>query len=192
MNCELGIGPEFPMSRKEAFVHLNEQLSSPANPELQFSGAAEPQQPAQQPGHGNTAPLPRTKRSWIKDHLDRLESTTVETLTNMDAHFAQIKGQLSRLEEKLTEFVANVKDAGDEERTHYTPREFAERLMREGVKKFKGKSKGGARRVQQWCRDKRLKAQHRPSGLGEHGEWMIPHDEYVRYKNHGLLPLPKN
>jgi hypothetical protein len=100
--------------------------------------------------------------------------------------------RLGRIDQRLAEIEAVVKEGADEGRTHYTPREFAEKLIKEGIRTFKGGVEGGTRLVQKWCREKRLKAERRPSGRGKHGEFMIPRAAYVWFKNHGLLPRPKD
>jgi Helix-turn-helix domain len=46
--------------------------------------------------------------------------------------------------------------------------------------------------VREHCRLGRLNAVKSQGGRGNVPEWRIPHDELVRFRNHGLLPFRKN
>lgn len=43
--------------------------------------------------------------------------------------------------------------------------------------------------VREWCRLGRIDADKRPCGRGRSQEWMIPHDELMRFQCEGLLPV---
>lgn len=44
--------------------------------------------------------------------------------------------------------------------------------------------------VREWCRNKRVVASKRPYPRGASSEWLIGHDELMRIRNLGLLPIP--
>jgi predicted site-specific integrase-resolvase len=43
--------------------------------------------------------------------------------------------------------------------------------------------------VREYCRLGRLRAEKRQSGRGAHPAWVISHQELLRYRREGLLPL---
>src|SRR5687767_13659322 len=46
--------------------------------------------------------------------------------------------------------------------------------------------------VREWARLGRVRAVKKASGRGPHRRWVIAHDELLRYRRDGLLPLPAN
>jgi hypothetical protein len=43
--------------------------------------------------------------------------------------------------------------------------------------------------VREWCRLGRVAAKKRKSGRGPHAQWVIGHEELLRYRRDGLLPF---
>jgi hypothetical protein len=43
--------------------------------------------------------------------------------------------------------------------------------------------------VREWARAGRIRAEKRACGRGKSKEWVVPHAELDRIRNHGLLPL---
>lgn len=45
--------------------------------------------------------------------------------------------------------------------------------------------------VRQWCRLGRIRAEKQQSGRGAYPAWAISHDELLRYRRDGLLPIQR-
>jgi hypothetical protein len=129
---------------------------------------------------------PATDLTTVMRLLEQVDNHVVETLENVRAYALRNEMRLSHVETALAEFVAVVKNGVDDDRTHFTPAEFAQKAIKDGVRPHLDE-----RTVQKWCREGRIRAAKRPSGRGEKGEWTISRDEYVRWVNEGLLP-PEN
>lgn len=43
--------------------------------------------------------------------------------------------------------------------------------------------------VREWCRQKRIRASKKAYSRGAHPEWLVSHEELVRIRDAGLLPL---
>ena len=83
---------------------------------------------------------------------------------------------LSRMDGRITE----LRDLLLGQRTvkdYYTTAEVAEVLDRDPYT------------VREWARLGRIRAEKRSCGRGRAKEWVVPHGELERIRNHGLLPL---
>jgi hypothetical protein len=82
-----------------------------------------------------------------------------------------VEERLDRLEKLLLVLVER-----QTVREWYTTEQMAELL---------GKS---AFSVREYCRLGRLNAEKRVSGRGKYPQWVISHNEYLRYQKEGLIP----
>jgi hypothetical protein len=46
--------------------------------------------------------------------------------------------------------------------------------------------------VREWARYHRIRATKRKSGRGPHKQWVVSHEELLRYRREGLLPLARS
>lgn len=82
------------------------------------------------------------------------------------------QNQLNRIESLLNALVDQ-----ETKKDYYSTAEVAELLSRSDWT------------VREWCRLGRIWAEKRQCGRGVSKEWMISHEELIRIKNEGLLPI---
>lgn len=125
--------------------------------------------------------------SSTEERLARIE----ERLARIEDAYAEILSVIARqfggLEKKVVELVEVLSGNRGEDRSYYTPAEFAAKLVKDGFK-----SHLTARTVRKWCSKGRINAETRSCGRGIHGEYMISASEFDRYINHGLLPATED
>jgi hypothetical protein len=102
------------------------------------------------------------KIAYLTNLLAKMDQRIAKVETIMGQGFGQIEALLQR-KETVKEF--------------YTTKELAQLL---GKKEYT---------VREWCRLERVAAKKLPGGRGNEGEWRIPHEELIRYRTDGLLPL---
>jgi hypothetical protein len=108
-----------------------------------------------------------------------------DILASQDSRFNELEAGQKRIENLLVDIlaVATVVRDRTNSQTHtkewYTPAEVADIL---GKRPYT---------VREWCRLQRINARKRPAGRGEADEWEVSADEIERYRNHGLLLIPR-
>src|SRR5215213_806762 len=109
-----------------------------------------------------------------RNAADPVESAHFDTLAVAELlreHFAQLDARLARIESALA-WLCQQKVVKD----WYVVGEFAQLV---------GRSEFTCR---EWCRRGRVNASKRRSGHGLSAEWVISHEELVRFYREGLLP----
>jgi hypothetical protein len=98
---------------------------------------------------------------------------SIEEAMNDTTHLDELLRRLDRIESVLGEllFQRTLKE-------WYSTAEVAEILDRAEYT------------VREWCRQGRIRTKKKPCGRGKGGEWLVSHEELMRIKNEGLLPIP--
>ena len=86
--------------------------------------------------------------------------------------WSELDARLERIEKMLVEMASS-----EPPKEYYSTAEIAELLNRSDWT------------VREWCRLGRIWAEKRQCGRGVSREWMISHEELLRVKNEGLLPV---
>ena len=108
-----------------------------------------------------------------------------DILASQESRFNELEAGQKRIENVLVNILAIATEVRDrtKSQTHskewYTPAEVAELLDKKPYT------------VREWCRLQRINARKRPTGRGEADEWEVSADEIERYRNHGLLTIPR-
>ena len=142
--------------------------------------------------------MDKDKASLIAHHAcgDRLEPTKEsglgatlalvgDILASQESRFNELEAGQKRIENLLVDILAVATEARDQTNSQaqtkewYTPAEAAGLLAKKPYT------------VREWCRLQRINARKRPTGRGETDEWEVSVDEIERYRNHGLLPIPR-
>lgn len=89
-----------------------------------------------------------------------------------DERLDQVLTSLSEIKQALSLLAANGRE-------WYSVKEFAALV---GKAEFT---------VQSWCRNGRIRREKRSSGRGKYREWVVSHEELLRYQREGLLPPAK-
>lgn len=93
----------------------------------------------------------------------------------MDANISELMDRITRIDEGIQTLLKM--GARRAEKEWYTTHEFAEEC---GRKLYT---------VREWCRLHRINAEKVPARCGSEQEWRISHEELLRYRRAGLLPL---
>ena len=103
----------------------------------------------------------------------QVEAILLETLVSLDAVLSE---RLTRIDDSVLE-IRDMLSENAQQKEWYGIAEAAEVL---GRKPFT---------VREWCRLGRVNGHKRPGGRGNKPEWIISHDEIIRIRDKGLLPL---
>ena len=104
---------------------------------------------------------------WADDRSEEL----IAMLSEMHERIARMEGNLDVIKQQLGEQATR--------KEWYTTHELAELLQKRPYT------------VREWCRLGRIHAEKTHCGRGIDEEWRISFEEVERYRNEGLLPVPR-
>lgn len=113
----------------------------------------------------------RRRNGRSNGHSSRSQSELVEQVKELQARVVQLEDVIVELRDLVVE-QRTVKES-------YTTIEVAQLL---GKKPYT---------VREWCRLQRVNATKAMCGRGCEEEWRISHEELMRIRNEGLLPIPE-
>src|SRR3954471_23601618 len=105
-------------------------------------------------------------------------SGSEEAIRGIIESLARIEGRMIQLERALANLI-ELQGVHHNAKDYYSTAEFAKAV---------GKAEYI---VREWARHGRLYVLKRRCGRGKSAEWKFSHEELVRYRNEGLLPLKK-
>lgn len=125
-----------------------------------------------------THPTPTTPSNSVPanqaHHSDQTNLVSQSSSSTSASGSDGVSDRLERVEALLTSLVER-----EQVRDYYSIEEFASLV---------GKAEFTCR---EWCRLGRIKGEKKGSGRGKYQSWVVSHEELLRYRKEGLLPLKR-